>query len=101
VVFVITSRKPVEPRRVAAREGALTGVMIDPVALFERSFEVADAYEKWLEAQAELFWALNLYSTASLGLFRSLLGKRPAARAGAPRHDSRALSGSRKRRRMH
>jgi hypothetical protein len=97
---VITSRKPVEPHRGAAREGALTGVMIDPVALFERSFEVADAYEKWLEAQAELFWALHVYSVASLGLFRSLLGKPPAARTGPPRRDRRALSGSRKQRRM-
>jgi hypothetical protein len=71
--------------------------MIDPVSLFERSFEVADAYEQWLEAQAELFWALHIYSMASLGLFRALLGKRPAARAGPP---GRTLSGPRKQRRM-
>ena len=70
--------------------------MIDHVALFERSFDVADAYEKWLEAQAELFWALHKYSTASLGLFRSLPGKRPAARTGPPHRDRRAHSGSRK-----
>jgi hypothetical protein len=89
MVFVIASRKPVESRRAVTHEGALTGVMIDPVALFERSFEVADAYEKWLEAQAELFWVLHVYSTASLGLFRSLLGKRPDV---APRGDRRALS---------
>ena len=84
---MVGSRRSVEPHRTEPREGALTGVMIDAVALFERSFEVADAYEKWLEAQADLFWALHAYSGASLGLFRSLLGKRPAARAGALHRD--------------
>jgi hypothetical protein len=89
------SRKPLVRRRGAADEGALTGVMIDPVALFERSFEVADAYEQWLEAQGELFWALHVYSVASLGLFRAFLGKRPVARGAAAR---RALPGPRERR---
>ena len=92
------SRKLTERRRVAADEEALTGVMIDPVALFERSFEVADAYEQWLEAQGELFWALHVYSVASLGLFRSLLGKQRAPHVAAPRRDRRPLSGPRKRR---
>jgi hypothetical protein len=73
--------------------------MIDSVALFERSFEVADAYEKWLEAQTDLFLALHTYSAASLGLFRSLLGKRPAGRAGALRRDQGALAEPRKGRR--
>src|SRR5690242_1136736 len=94
---MVGSRKAVEERR-AAHEGALTGVMIDPMALFERSFEVADAYEQWLEAQAELFWALHVYSLASLGLFRALLGKRPAAPAAAPRRVRRTLPWSRRRR---
>jgi len=92
-----TGRAP--PRRAASREGALTRVMIDPVALFERSFEVADAYENWLEAQADLFWALHAYSVASLGLFRSLQGKRPAVRAGALHHDPRAPLRPRRQRR--
>jgi hypothetical protein len=90
-------RKPVVRRRGATGEGALTGVMIDPVALFERSFEVADAYEQWLEAQGELFWALHVYSVASLGLFRSLLGKQQVARGAVPRRP-RPLPGPRDRR---
>jgi hypothetical protein len=57
-------------------------IMFDPVALFERSFEIADAYEGWLEAQAELFSAMYWFSIASLGLFRALSGKGDLPREG-------------------
>jgi hypothetical protein len=85
-------------RRRALHDGAAelrdsTRVMIDPVALFERSFEVADAYEEWLEAQAELFSALYWYSMASLGLFRTLSGKQGVPPAGrAHPHHARRLA---------
>jgi hypothetical protein len=69
-------------------------IMLDPMALFERSFDIADAYEDWLEAQAQVFAAMYWFSTASLGLFRALSGKggglpgrampRAPARQGAP-----------------
>lgn len=64
-------------------------LMIDPVALFERSFEVAEAYENWLAAQAELFLSLYWFSVASLEFFRALSGKQTALAKG-PAHERHA-----------
>ncbi len=46
---------------------------------------MADAYENWLEAQAELFLALYWFSVASLELFRALSRKQTSLPAG-PTH---------------
>lgn len=77
-------------------------IVMDPVALFERSFEIAEVYEKWLEAQAELFLALHRSSLAWLELFRALSGKqttrptgprpaRPPKRQVLPTHQVRGV----------
>ena len=42
--------RPRALRHSAAELRESTRIMVDPVALFERSFEVAEASERWLEA---------------------------------------------------
>lgn len=60
----------------------LSALVIDPFALFGRSSDIAQAYENWLKAQADLFLALHVFSVASLDLFKAMSGKQAARSVG-------------------
>ena len=78
-----------------------TRIMIDPLELFERTCEVAEVYERWLEAQADLFLSLHWFSRTSLDLFRAFSGNQTIGSSPARQPRWQSLAPRQGRRKRH